>query len=139
MHTLPLRYRLAVLCLSAAMLTACKPSNPTPPAPQNTVYDLRGVIERLGTNQSPRELIIHHEASKDMDSMSMPFSIAEGVSLNGLAVGDKVSFRVEADAKTDSERVTKLEKLPADTVLKFPGASTTAPAPASGMKAMPGM
>jgi hypothetical protein len=74
-----------------------------------------------------------------MDSMSMPFSIAEGVSLNGLAVGDKVSFRVEADAKTDSERVTKLEKLPADTVLKFPGASTTAPAPASGMKAMPGM
>jgi Cu/Ag efflux protein CusF len=137
------------LTISFALLaafSACKPSDSAPaPAPTTkTVYEMRGVIERLGTASAPRQLRIRHESTPDMESMAMPFSIDEGVPLTGLAVGDKVAFTFEIDSATQVEHVTKLSKLPADTVLKIPGASSTpasatASAPATTMKGMPGM
>jgi len=144
MHTLSLRCGLAVLCINAAALTACNPSDTLPPATaaaaQIEVYDMRGVIERLGTDIAPRQLIIRHESTKDMDSMAMPFFIDDAVLLTGLAVGDKVSFRFEIDLKSRVEHVTKCDKLPADTALKISEAATTSTVPATGMmKGMSGM
>ncbi len=105
---------------------------------------MRGVIERMGSDNAPRRLIIRHESTADMESMAMPFSVDEGVPLTGLAVGDKVAFTFEIDMTTHAEHVTKLSKLPADTVLKIPAASSvpasaTTSAPAASMKGMPGM
>lgn len=132
---------MGVCCVAA--LAACKPAETPPPAPTVAAYDMRGVIERLGTAQAPRQLIIRHEATTDMESMAMPFHIDDAVPLTGLAVGDKVAFRFEIDLNTHAEHVTKLEKLPADTVLKI-SLPATAASPATGtapatMPAMPGM
>ena len=123
------------LCL-AATFASCKPSD-TAPAEKTHAYDLRGVIDSMPTPDSPHVLVIHHEATKDMDSMSMPFLIDPALSLNGLAKGDEIAFRYEIDLKTGQVLVTKLEKLPSDTPLNIPAASTS---PAATMSAtMPGM
>jgi len=134
------------VCLAAAIFTACSPSETPPPATAATtsrVYEMRGIIMQLGTAKAARQLVIHHEATKNMESMTMPFAVDEGVSLAGLAVGDKVSFRFEVDLNTDMEHVTKIEKLPADTQLNLPGTPAASPAtstaPAGGMPPMPGM
>jgi hypothetical protein len=101
---------------------------------------LRGIIERLGTEKAPRQLVIRHESASDMESMAMPFFIDKDLPLNGFEVGDKVAFQFEIVRNSGAEHVTKLEKLPADTVLKIPGAAATSTTPANGaMKGMPGM
>jgi Cu/Ag efflux protein CusF len=136
---------LALLFAMLAALPACKPPESAPASAPATkaVYEMRGVIERLGTAEAPRQLRIRHEATPDMESMAMPFAVDESVDLTSLAVGDKVAFTFEIDLATHTEHVTKLSKLPADTVLNIPTqigttAATTTTAPTS-MKGMPGM
>lgn len=84
------------------------------------VYTVRGVLETLPDRDG--KITIHHEAIPDfinmegkrngMPSMSMPFEVAENVSLSGFAVGDKIEFTLEVRWKAPEvlsiPRITKL-------------------------------
>ena len=55
-----------------------------------------------------------------MDSMAMPFPVAKGVPLEGLAANDKVEITLHVDWEADSPvEITRLRKLPPDTKLVF--------------------
>jgi len=98
-------------------------------------YDVRGVVRQLPRPEAPQpELWIHHESipgfvdingeAKGMESMTMPFIPAQGLSLDGLAVGDKVSFTLEVDwDATPPASVTTIDTLPADTLLEWEAAA----------------
>lgn len=100
---------------------------------------IRGEITQLPESGVPgSELKIHHEQIRDfktkdgtisitkegiagMRSMTMPFPLGEGVSLDSLSVGDKVSFDfvVNWGNNRPAWEITKIEKLPAETELDF--------------------
>ena len=94
-------------------------------------YQLRGRIVSLPDPANPAsELQIHHEAIDDfkmgdgepspMMQMTMPFTPGPGETLEGIAVGDAVSFVFEMQWEPSREmRVVDFKKLPADTVLSF--------------------
>ncbi len=112
----------AAVVLLVGLLGACGKSGEkgaTTTQPKVEVTEMRGIIEKMPTADAPRKLVIRHEATKDMGAMAMPFVAAEGVSLTGLAVGDKIAFRHELNLTVGTELVTKIEKLPADTVLNL--------------------
>lgn len=140
---------MSILCVagvaaSPLMLAGCKRA---PEAEANKIkqdrYTVRGEIMQMPSAQSPlTEFSVRHEAmphfrgqggEMGMDTMTMPFPLKEGVSLDGFAVGDKVelAFEVDFDAATDAllgYRATGLTKLPADTVLDFTPLPKPAPA-----------
>jgi hypothetical protein len=75
-------------------------------------------------------LYLYHEPIDDwvgrdgkrdgMDTMAMPFPVAGGVPLAGLAANDKVEVTLHVDWKADRPiEITRLRKLPADTRLVF--------------------
>ena len=95
-------------------------------------YTTRGRIERLPKAAGiERDLAIHHEAltafynakgeNIGMDVMVMDFpSIAPGVSLEGLAVGDVVVFDFDVDwSSQDVWTITRLKRLPKDMQLEL--------------------
>jgi Cu/Ag efflux protein CusF len=130
------RWDVAAILVLVGLIGACGDSGATTPQatkPKVEVTDMRGVIEKLPTAEAPRKLVIRHEATKDMGSMAMPFVVTEGVPLTGLAVGDKLAFRYELNLTVGTELVTKIEKLPADTVLNLGAMSMP------GTMTMPGM
>jgi hypothetical protein len=69
-------------------------------------------------------LAIWHEPTAQMGAMTMEFTMAEGIPLTKLKVGDIVAFRHEVNLTARTDLVTKLEKLPADTLLNMGGAMT---------------
>lgn len=83
---------------------------------------------RASVTQLPGDdnlLYLHHEAihafrDQDgkvvgMDSMTMPFPVAKGLSLDGIRTGDKVTATLEVDWKAvPGVQVVAIEKLPAD-------------------------
>lgn len=102
-------------------------------------YTVRGRIVSLPSADDPAsELRIHHEAidtfksaggeAAPMKAMTMTFPPAEGVSLDGLAVGDAVEFvfRMQWEPSV-SMGTTSIKKLPADTVLEFDRGGATGP------------
>lgn len=120
-------------------------STATPKVVRDDAYpDILGVIEALPVPGQPETTLrIHHQhipgfktrenvvnVSPDgipgMKSMVMPFPPAQGVSLDGLEVGDKVrfSFAVHWGGNPPWE-VTKIERLDPSTEIDF----TNAPAP----------
>jgi Cu/Ag efflux protein CusF len=119
---------LAMLALGALAQGACK-QEPDAPAAQ---YTVRGEIKSLPQPGGDAVLYVHHEAiptfvtregqPRGMPSMSMPFGVTDGVSLEGLAAGDKVemTFAVHWD-QNPATRVTALRELPADTQLTLSG------------------
>ena len=86
-------------------------------------YDTRGVVVKLPTAQQPHQIVIRHEATMDVKAAATAFGIDSAVSIDGLAVGDKVAFHVETGSDSAADHVTKLEKLPANAVLDLPGSS----------------
>ena len=75
---------------------------------------------------------LHHEAipgfvgrdgqASGMESMTMPFELEKGVSLEGVAVGDPVEIKLHVDWSADlAVVVTALSELPAGTKLDLPG------------------
>ncbi len=77
-----------------------------------------------------RELTLHHEAIPDfvnsagkvvgMDSMAMPFPVADPQQLEGLAVGDKIAFELEVRWQADDlVLIRHLTRLPPETPLEF--------------------
>jgi Cu/Ag efflux protein CusF len=119
---------LAALVVSALVQAACK-QEPDEPAAQ---YTVRGEIKSLPQPGGDAILYVHHEAiptfvtregqQRGMMSMSMPFGVPAGVSLEGLAPGDKVemTFAVHWD-QNPSTQITALRELPADTQLTLSG------------------
>ncbi len=99
------------------------------PAPESPVYTytIRGIVTEL-PKPDGHEIWILHEAVPDfrgadgsvvgMDAMKMPFDLDEGVSLDGIEVGDKVRFTLEIRGMRG--RITAIERLPGDTVLEVP-------------------
>lgn len=112
-------------CFLAA-LASCSSTKPKA-APDH--YTARGKITALPpTGAKVPELEIHHEtlptfrnqqgAVSGMSSMPMPFLPDAGVSLTGLAVGDKVAFSFDVVWDDRSPlHLTQISKLPADTAL----------------------
>ena len=94
------------------------------------VYRVRGVIESLPDASDPTSgLRVHHEAIPTfvgadgrmvgMGAMTMPFTPAAGVSLDGLGVGDKVAFTLRMNFVDNRAEVAEFSKLPDDTQLEF--------------------
>jgi Cu/Ag efflux protein CusF len=127
-----------VTLLPALALGACDRSAPAPTGAVAS-YEMRGEIVRLPPAGS-REIAIRHEAVPEfrdeqgkvvgMESMTMPFALAQGLALEGLAPGDRVHFTLEMRWQEPREiaRIARIEKLPAGARLAWdvpaaPGAS----------------
>jgi len=108
-------------------------------------YEVRGQIVRVpDPTDRLSDLVIRHEPIADfegidgakvgMSSMAMPFPVAPGVTLADIAPGDKVAFTLEVDWQADpAYRITRLEKLAAETELEFADKQSREPTePAAG-------
>lgn len=102
---------------------------------------VRGRIEGLPVQGKPgSQFYVHHEAIADwlrpdgsngMNSMVMAFPLADGLSLEGLSIGDVVELTVTQFPGSRTPYQTRaIKKLPAETALFF-GASERAPEPPS--------
>ncbi|MFG0259447.1 MAG: copper-binding protein [Phycisphaerales bacterium JB041] len=136
----------AVAVVALASLPACEkqPADTAGEAPQNAgqshTYTVRGRVVSVPSADTPlADLEIHHEAIPDfknregvvfenpttgvrgMKSMTMAFPVGEGVSLEGIAVGDLVTFTfvTEWGENYPEYRVTEISELPAETELEF--------------------
>ena len=131
-----------VLATAAALLAAtgcAKGGADAPTGPADATYSTRGQVMELPSTAGG-ELAVHHEAVPDfrdsegkpehMESMSMPFAVANDVSLAGIAPGDKVAitFEVRWNAQP-ALRVVKLEELPESTALDLGGPTLELVAP----------
>lgn len=115
---------LAVFTLAA--LAGCKGSSPSVEVAAHR-YTVRGEVVSLPTAPGG-PLLLRHEPVDDfadasgkvigMDSMTMPFPLAAGVSLEGLAPGDKVEVVFSMSWSPSRYAIESLKKLPADTVLR---------------------
>ena len=116
-----------LLALAALLLAAaCRPA----PPPAAAVYQVRGESRQLPVAPA-RDLMIRHEAIPDfkdeagkvvgMEAMTMPFTLAPGVELGGLAPGDRVEFTLEVrwDDPANLARITRLGRLPPGTRLAW--------------------
>lgn len=140
-HTAPARTlpAVAVACLFLALgLSSCGPSSPPPsardsqPAQPLATYSVRGVVIALPdpSRKGSPDLEFHHEAIpqlKDRDGnvvgmgeMTMPFPLADGVSLEGVKVGDKLDVTFVVDwSRAPVHRITAWKMLPDETELDF--------------------
>lgn len=122
---------LALMLCGPAALTGCSKDTPEQVESTSVAYTTRGQIVQVPDPDSPlSDLQIHHEeipefVSKSgevvgMREMTMPFPPAEGVSLRGLNVGDKVEvvFEVDWDNKPYFQ-MTKITKLAPETELNL--------------------
>ena len=88
-------------------------------------YTVRGEVVRVG----PSELTLRHEAIPDfadrsgavvgMNAMVMPFPVASGVDLVGLAPGARIRFRFVMDWERNRMQIEAIEPLPRGTPLEF--------------------
>ncbi len=92
-------------------------------------YAMRAQVEELPAPGSS-ELYLTHEPIDNyvgrsgkvegMDSMSMPFPVAEGVSLKGIEPGDIIEVQLHVDWEADlAVQITGIRELPRDTRLHF--------------------
>ncbi len=128
---------LAAVLLLLATSTACDREPTAPPES----YRVRGLVRQLPKPDAARgEIYIRHEAIPSfknadgeivgMESMSMPFPLADAELIAGLEVGDRVEMDFEVSWHGGNPlRVTAIEKLAADTRLAFETAATESPAP----------
>ena len=94
-------------------------------------YKVRALVVQAPDAAHPAGgLYLYHEAidgwvgrdgKRDgMDPMAMPFPVARGVPLTGLAANDKVEVTLHVDWQADrAVEITRLRKLPRDTRLDF--------------------
>lgn len=115
-----------MLLLAGFVTMSCGESWPATKAPPAEQFEARGQISAIAGSS----LDIHHERMPairtfegtlaPMDSMTMPFA-TNGVSIEGLAKGDIVSFAFTVHYDADPTlRLTRIVKLPADTRLVLP-------------------
>lgn len=93
---------------------------------------VRGEVVQVPRPDDPAgEMQIRHEAidgwidsggnAVGMSSMTMPFPVAKGVELDGIAPGDIVEFTLHIDWQADHDRlaITRVRELPPGTKLEF--------------------
>ena len=110
------------------LLAACHGSPPAQPEAARR-YAVRGEIVQTSVAGAGAQLLVRHEAIDDfvdssgkvvgMDAMVMPFDVSPPLSASGLSAGDKVAIRFSMDWKASRLRVEAVERLPADTALRF--------------------
>jgi Cu/Ag efflux protein CusF len=135
-----------VLAISSVFLVNCsgkdkpepaKPAektvegHPIPARTPDGTYTVKGEVAGLPVAGDKRtQFRVHHEAidnfkdregkTTGMNSMTMDFPPAKGVDLSNLKKGDKVSMTFSVWwGNTPTWMVTKIEKLPDDTMLTF--------------------
>lgn len=125
----------AALCLPLVALAMVAPgcrgkggSGDASPAARR--YTVRGEVVKL----PPPQLVLRHEAIPDfvdasgkvtgMRSMAMPFDLAPGTTVQGVAPGDPVEVVLAVDWTRPSIAIERVRKLPAGTVLRL-GAGVT--------------
>lgn len=116
-----------LFCLLLAGLSGCDQRDEELQGGEMQHYEVRGELIRLPVGDRPMQ--IRHEAIPNfrnmqgevvgMDAMTMPFPVAPGVSLDGLAVGDRVRFDFEVRwGGRPPYQIVRIEKLPEGTVLE---------------------
>jgi len=125
-------YPALVLLPLLTLVAACDSETAEPElAAADQTYTLRGELKGVEAD----ELAIHHEAIDDfvneegetvgMDSMTMPFAVASGLSVARFSEGDLVEFTFEVRWKSGPRLlVTSLVQLPSTTELVFEKAET---------------
>jgi Cu/Ag efflux protein CusF len=125
-----------VLAMALTLAVGCSSSGPARDEDpgidvEPRQYTVRGELVTVPeTVDETTQIRIKHEAMPDlvghdgevsgMASMTMPFSMQEGLSLEGLAVGDKVEFVLDVDwNRMPGMLVTEIRKLPPETELTF--------------------
>ena len=94
------------------------------------VYTIRARVEDIKDTEEMRGILVQHEAIDDwrgidgkvwgMDSMTMPFLVADDVDLTTLAKDDKISFTLEVDWFSEEQQiVTRVEKLDPATEFEY--------------------
>lgn len=141
-------FALGLVLASAPALTGCGRANEDAASTEAgplARYVVRAQVAALPDPASPMsDFMLRHEAipafksnanetePHGMNAMTMPFPLAEGVSLDGLTLGDAVTVEFTVrygadDGEIEDWEVISLEKLPAGTELHFgpaPGADT---------------
>ena len=131
----------SVACGAPAHDTGAQATAAETSQPAGDGYTVRGlVIEIQDADQAEARLRIQHEAIPDfkgmdgkaweggMESMTMIFAVAEGVSLDGVSAGDKLEFALVMDWEKDpTQWITEIVKLPAETELSFGPAAEATP------------
>lgn len=95
-------------------------------------YTVRGTVSKLPEASGDKSMYIRHAAIPDykneageavgMMAMTMPFPVAEGVSLEGLEVGDPVEFTFTMRWQpTGHYEIVEITELPAGTEIDFDG------------------
>jgi Cu/Ag efflux protein CusF len=107
-------------------------------APAVRRYTMRAEVVRL-SEKPGGYLTLRHEAVDDftdesgavvgMDSMVMPFPVAQDASLDGLKVGDKIEAVMEVDWSQGFMQLERIKKLPPETALHFGKARRAGKAP----------
>jgi hypothetical protein len=126
---------LTLCALGTLGVTACGPQKEVAPLEaartSGRTYTTRGQVTQLPDPANPGSgLYLSHEAIDNfvdrdgktvgMDPMNMPFPVAEGVSLAGIAPADLVEFDLYVDWQADTPvAITRIRKLPPDTKLVF--------------------
>lgn len=132
----------SLLCTTGASLSACSSEPEETGVDESQIrdefaqtawktveYTVRGEVAALPSGDE--DLQVRHEAIPEfrsgakmgMNVMTMPFPLAEGVSLDGVEPGDKLSITFSVDYEEGwspiGYRVVSYEQLPADTALDF--------------------
>ena len=116
----------------ALLVAACGTQDAAaPPGPPDQSYTVRGVVVALPTEGARvAYLSLRHEAIPEfvgregdvvgMDSMTMPFALADPALAAGLAPGDEVEATLEIRWEADEPAtLTRVEPLPAGAELDF--------------------
>lgn len=86
-------------------------------------FTVKGIIKGMpGDGLAANEILVKHQPIPDyrdengtvvgMMAMTMPFYLAEGVSLNGIKAGDAVELKIEQHLKPKfTEEVTSIKKV----------------------------
>lgn len=118
----------SILFLLLLPLFAAGCTGPAEERDAGRTYTLRARVQQLPAQGGG--LYLTHEAIDDwvgrsgkvegMDTMTMPFPVAKGVSLKGIAPDDVVEVQLHVDWEADlAVQITAIRELPPDTRLDF--------------------
>ncbi len=129
---------LGALAVLAALLLAVAGCGSEPEAPAES-YRVRGMVRQLPA-RAGGEVQIRHEAIPGfknaegevvgMESMTMPFPVADAALLEGIEAGDRIEMDFEVRWQGGHPlRVIAIDKLPPDVRLEFEAAEPEASPP----------